>query len=161
MATKVSIQREKRNLGFPQAAGVIKKAIKAALKAENIDCPCLINVMLTDNEGIREINRDQRGIDSATDVLSFPMNELSPGEFDESVCEYDYEQDAVMLGDMVISLERCSAQAGEFGHSFEREVGYLTVHSTLHLLGYDHLDEGEQKKRMRTREKAIMELVKL
>jgi probable rRNA maturation factor len=161
MTTKVSVQRGKRGLGFPQAAGLIKKTIKAALSAENIGCPCLVNVMLTDNEGIREINLAQRGIDSATDVLSFPMNELTPGEFDEQACEFDYEQELVMLGDMVISLERCAQQATEFGHSFEREVSYLTAHSVLHLLGYDHMDEGEQKKLMRSREDAIMELMGL
>ena len=161
MTTKVSVQREKRGLGYPQAAGLIRKTVKTALRAEGVGCPCLVSVMLTDNEGIREINLAQRGIDSATDVLSFPMNELTPGEFDEESCEFDYEQELVMLGEMVISLERCAQQALEFGHSFEREVSYLTAHSALHLLGYDHMDEGEQKRLMRSREDAIMELMGL
>ena len=127
-----------------------------ALDAEQIPVPCLISVMLTDEEGIRRVNRDFRGIDRATDVLSFPLNELSPGAFDPELCERDPETGAVMLGDMMISLPRCEAQGEEFGHGFEREIMYLSVHSVLHLLGYDHVDEGEMKRQMRQREKFIM-----
>ena len=90
------------------------------------------------------------------DVLSFPLNVLTPGEFDAALCDTDPYTGAVMLGDMMISLERCAQQGEEFGHGFDREVSYLTVHSVLHLLGYDHVDEGEMKKQMRTREKEIM-----
>lgn len=118
-----------------------------ALEAEGVDRPCLISVMLTDNEGIRETNRDFRGIDAATDVLSFPLSELTPGKFDPSVCDTDPYTGAIMLGDMMISLERCAEQGEELGHGFDREVSYLTVHSVLHLLGYDHTDEGEMKSR--------------
>ena len=85
------------------------------------------------------------------------MNELQPGDFDPDECEYDYERECILLGDMVISMERCAAQAEEFGHSFAHEVQYLAVHSTLHLLGYDHVDEGAMKKQMRAREKEIMQ----
>lgn len=158
---KIVVSREKRGLGYPDAAKMIQKAIKMALKCQNVEDDCLINVMLTDNEGIREINREQREIDRATDVLSFPMNQLIPGEFDPDECEYDYETDKIMLGDMVISLQRCEEQAQEFGHSFEREVCYLTCHSVLHLLGYDHMDEGPQKRQMREREDAIMAVMGL
>ena len=154
--TKVTVLREKRNLGFPETARLVRRAVKAALRAEGIAEDCLVSVMLTDNEGIREINLAQRGIDSATDVLSFPLNELTPGEFDAEACEYDFESELIMLGDMVLSLERCDAQAREYGHGFDREVSYLAVHSTLHLLGYDHMDEGEQKRLMRSREDAVM-----
>ena len=98
-------------------------------------------------------------MDRATDVLSFPMNELTPGAFDPDACEWDYETDRAMLGDMVISMERCAEQAETYGHSFAHEVSYLTVHSVLHLLGYDHVDEGEDKRRMRAREKEIMRLL--
>jgi len=92
-------------------------------------------------------------------VLSFPMNELTPGAFAPDACEWDYETDRAMLGDMVISMERCAEQAETYGHSFAHEVSYLTVHSVLHLLGYDHVDEGEDKRRMRAREKEIMRLL--
>lgn len=158
---KIVISREKRGLGYRDADKLITRAVKAALKAQGVESDCLVNVMLTDDEGIHTINLEQRGIDRATDVLSFPLNELTAGEFDPDTCEYDYESDEIMLGDMVISLQRCQAQAVEFGHSFEREVSYLTVHSVLHLLGYDHMDEGEQKKLMRSREDAIMQALGL
>lgn len=158
---KIMISREKRGLGYRDADKLISRAVKAALKEEGVNEDCLINVMLTDDEGIHTINLEQREVDRATDVLSFPFNELTPGAFDGEVCEYDYESNRILLGDMVISLQRCAAQAEEYGHSFEREVSYLTVHSILHLLGYDHMDEGTQKKQMRARENAIMELLGL
>lgn len=153
---EIEVSREKTGLGHRNAAALIRKAAEAALLAEGITSPCLISVMLTDEEGIRRVNRDFRGIDLSTDVLSFPLNELTPGAFDPALCERDPDAGVLMLGDMMISLPACEKQGEEFGHGFERELQYLTVHSILHLLGYDHLDEGEQKRRMRAREKAIM-----
>ena len=150
------IRRDVKNLGHNNSASLIKKAINMALSAENVQENCIINVVLTDDEGIRAVNLSERNIDSATDVLSFPANELTPGEFDPEVCEWDYDNDAVYLGDMMISVPRCEQQGEEFGHGYERELMYLTVHSVLHLLGYDHVDEGEMKRQMREREKAIM-----
>ena len=117
---------------------------------------CEINILVTTDAGIREINRAARNIDKATDVLSFPMFQLEPGKLPEDWEEYlDIETGLCPLGDMCISLERATAQANEFGHSVKREVGYLTIHSMLHLLGYDHLDEGSMKKQMRGREEHI------
>ena len=156
MEHEIYVSREKTGLGHHNAAALIKKAVNMALDAEGVDVPCQISIMLTDDEGIRAVNSEFRGVDRATDVLSFPLNELTPGEFDPDECEHDLDTGAVMLGDMMISLERCAAQGEEFGHGFNREVQYLTVHSVLHLLGYDHVDEGEMKKQMRAREKAIM-----
>ena len=156
MEHEISVAREKSGLGHREAAGLIKKAVNRALDAEGIAVPCMINVMLTDDEGIRAVNKEFRDVDRATDVLSFPFNELTPGAFDPALCEKDLDTGAVILGDMMISLERCQAQGEEFGHGFGREVQYLTVHSVLHLLGYDHIDEGEMKRQMRAREKAIM-----
>ena len=139
---------------------VIKSCIEATLAAENINAPCEINVLITNNKGIREINKSTRNIDKATDVLSFPMFELTAGEFPEEYEDMlDPETELCPLGDMAISFERAVAQAKEFGHSVRREVGYLTIHSILHLLGYDHVDEGEMKKQMRCREEAIAETV--
>ena len=137
----------------------IRRCIMAALEEEGVNCACEINVLITDDDGIRAISSAYRQIDKATDVLSFPMNELTPGAFDPDACEWDYETDRAMLGDMVISMERCAEQAETYGHSFAHEVSYLTVHSVLHLLGYDHVDEGEDKRRMRAREKEIMRLL--
>lgn len=156
MEHEICVSREKAGLGHRGAAALIKRAAVRALDAEGIGVPCLVSVMLTDDEGIRRVNREFRGIDSATDVLSFPLNELRPGAFEPDGCERDLDTGAVLLGDMMISLPRCEAQGEEFGHGLEREIRYLTVHSILHLLGYDHLDEGEQKAQMRAREKAIM-----
>ncbi len=135
---------------------MILRAINAALRAEDVGVDCEISVLLTDNEGIHELNREYRNVDRPTDVLSFPANELTPGEFDAEMCDIDPETGRAFLGDMAISLEKCAAQAEEYGHSFERELMYLTVHSTLHLLGYDHVDEAEMKRQMRAREEIIM-----
>ena len=156
---KITITRTRRGLGFPDTQRYVKRAAAAALKAEGVTVPCELDVTLTDDAVIHTINREQRGVDRATDVLSFPMNELTPGAFDPDACEWDYETDRAMLGDMVISMERCAEQAETYGHSFAHEVSYLTVHSVLHLLGYDHVDEGEDKRRMRAREKEIMRLL--
>lgn len=157
MTHKIYITRDVKALGHSDTASLVKKAVSAALSAENVTCPCRVDVLLTDDAGIHEINLNQRGVDKPTDVLSFPANELTAGEFSEEACEYDPETDTVFLGDMVISVPRCEKQGEEYGHGYEREVSYLAVHSTLHLLGYDHMDEGAEKNRMRSREDKIME----
>lgn len=156
MDVKIMLSRSRPGLGHNEARRLIQRAISAALREEKVPDDCEVSVLLTDNGGIHELNRDYRGVDRPTDVLSFPANELSPGEFDADLCERDPETGRVFLGDMAISLEKCEAQAEEFGHSFERELMYLTVHSTLHLLGYDHVDEAEMKRQMRGREDVIM-----
>ena len=122
----------------------IKRAAEAVLAAEEIAEPCELSVLLTDDAGIHVINREFRNVDRPTDVLSFPMG------------EHDPDTGLYVLGDMVLDLERAAAQGVEFGHGAEHEISYLTVHSVLHLLGYDHVDEGEMKRAMRAREKAIM-----
>lgn len=138
----------------------IRTCINTALSAEGIQIPCEINVLVTDDAGIRTINQTSRNIDKSTDVLSFPMFDLVAGNPPEDWSEYvDPETGMCPLGDMCISLERAIAQSKEFGHSAKREVGYLTIHSVLHLLGYDHMDEGEQKRQMRSREEAIAGMI--
>lgn len=156
MKHEIYVSREVTGLGHNNSAACIKKAVNMALDAEGVDVPCIVSVMLTDDEGIHSVNREFRNVDRPTDVLSFPMNELTPGAFDAAECERDMDTGAVLLGDMMISIPRCAAQGEEFGHGYERELMYLTVHSVLHLLGYDHVDEGEMKRAMRAREKAIM-----
>ena len=133
----------------------IRRAVLTALEGEEVDVPCVVEVCVTGDKGIHQTNLETRGVDAPTDVLSFPMFELSPGEKPQADWA-DPDTDKVFLGDMMISLERARAQAEEFGHSPEREVCYLAVHSVLHLLGYDHLDEGPMKARMRAREEAIL-----
>ena len=156
MKHEIYVSRDVKNLGHPNSAALIKKAARLALEAEGVSVPCVISAMLTDDEGIRRVNAEFRGVDSATDVLSFPLNELRPGAFDPALCERDMDSGAVLLGDMLIDVPRCESQGEDFGRGYEREISYLTVHSVLHLLGYDHVDEGEMKKQMRAREKQIM-----
>ncbi len=155
--------RHKINLVFEQLSlqqfairSIIRKCMLETLDAEGITAHCEINVLVTDDRGIQVINRESRDLDKPTDVLSFPMFQLEPENPPQDWSDYmDPETGLVPLGDMCISLERAIAQAAEFGHSARREVGYLTIHSMLHLLGYDHLDEGEQKRQMRRREETI------
>lgn len=139
-----------------QVTSIIQKCVEATLRAEGVSVPCEINVFVTNDAGIQAINKASRNLDKPTDVLSFPMFQLEPGQLPEEWDEYlDPETEMCPLGDMAISLERAVAQAKEFGHSVRREVGYLTIHSMLHLLGYDHLDEGAMKAQMRQREESI------
>ncbi len=139
---------------------IVESCIRAVLREENIQVPCEINVMITNDKGIQAINSASRNIDKPTDVLSFPMFQFTPGQYPEDWDEYlDVETDTCPLGDMAISLERAVCQAKEFGHTVRREVGYLTIHSMLHLLGYDHLDEGAEKAQMRKREEEIANTV--
>jgi probable rRNA maturation factor len=156
MKHKINLVFEAISLERLTVPGHIRKCIAATLDAEGVSAPCEINVLVTNDAGIHIINKESRDIDRPTDVLSFPMFELTPGQPPQNWEEYeDPATGLVPLGDMCISLERAKAQAAEFGHSVKREVGYLTIHSMLHLLGYDHLDEGPMKKQMRGREEAI------
>ena len=156
MRHKINLVFEQLSLQKFTISHNIRKCIRETLKAEGIDTRCEINVLVTNDAGIQIINRESRSLDKPTDVLSFPMFQLEAGNPPQDWSEYqDPDSGLVPLGDMCISLERAVAQAQEFGHSVRREVGYLTIHSMLHLLGYDHLDEGPQKKQMRGREEAI------
>ncbi|HHU23314.1 MAG TPA: rRNA maturation RNase YbeY [Clostridiales bacterium] len=158
---RINVSRTGRGLGLSKAYALIRRAACAALEAEGIRRPCEINVLLTDNEGIREFNRRYRNVDSPTDVLSFPFNEFLPGKFDPEGAERDLDTGYILLGDIVLSLEKARCQGEEFGHGPDREIAYLTAHSVLHLLGYDHTDEGEQKRLMRSREEYICEKIGL
>ena len=156
MSHKINLTFDIFTIQQPLVASIIKKCIHATLEAEGVKADCEINVLVTNDKGIHAINLASRQIDRPTDVLSFPMFQLEPGNPPEDWEEYeDFETGLVPLGDMCISLERAQAQAKEFGHSAKREVGDLTIHSMLHLLGYDHLDEGPMKAQMRGREEAI------
>lgn len=140
----------------PIVSAIINRCVEAALEAEGVTAPCEINVLVTNDRGIHAINKASRDIDRPTDVLSFPMFQLEAGNPPVDWEAYlDPETQLVPLGDMCISLERAIAQAKEYGHPTRREIGYLTIHSMLHLLGYDHLDEGPQKAQMRKREEEI------
>ena len=133
---------------------LIRRAVRATLACERFDRDAMVSVTFTDNEGIREKNREFRGIDAPTDVLSFPMYDMKNGDMplDGEICE---------LGDIVLSLERAAEQAEEFGHSYERECAFLTVHSVLHLLGYDHVNSEEEEAEMRARQRVVMKKIGL
>lgn len=137
---------------------LIKDVAEGVLEFEEIDEKCEVNVMFADNEQIRGINCEQRDIDRATDVLSFPFLDAKNGDI--TVSDEDFYEGYLSLGDIVISLERAKEQAEEYGHSFEREVGFLTCHSMLHLLGYDHIDEADRVI-MRKKEEEILKKLKL
>lgn len=139
----------------PALRGLCRRAVHDALTYEKVEFDCEVSLTFTDNEGIRELNREYRGRDRATDVLSFPMYDFAAGE------EPDEIGDFVTLGDIVVSLERARSQAEEYGHSFEREAAFLCVHSTLHLLGYDHELSPEDDADMRRRQDDIMKILKL
>ncbi len=139
---------------------LIRRTIRTALAAEGLTAPCEVDVLLTDDDGIHEINRELRQVDRPTDVLSFPEFELTPGQLPGPE-DADPGTGLIPLGDMVLSMERVAAQAREYGHSKRRELSYLVTHSVLHLLGYDHLDEGPMKAQMRAKEEAIMALLGL
>ena len=135
---------------------LIRAAVEATLDYEQYGNAVEVSVTFTDNEGIRKLNRRFRGIDRPTDVLSFPLFDYS-GEGEEP----PVDEFIGMLGDVVISLEQAEKQAKEFGHSFERETAFLAVHSTLHLLGYDHVNSEEEELDMRKRQTAVMEMLGL
>ena len=147
---KVIITNKQKAVKIPTGIRMlVRRCCNAVLKLENFEGPAEISVTFTDNEGIRELNRQYRDKDIDTDVLSFPMGE-------NGVYDVDMETGAKILGDVVISMEKARDQAERFGHSFQREVGYLTAHSVLHLLGYDHIDNLE-KVRMREKEELVMD----
>ena len=135
---------------------LIRKTIRTALEAEGVTVPCEVDVLLTDDEGIHAVNLEMRGVDRPTDVLSFPSFDFRPGEV-PGEGDADPATGLVPLGDMCLSMERVKAQAAEYGHSSRRELAYLVTHSVLHLLGYDHLDEREEKALMRAHEDVIMD----
>ena len=142
---------------------LIKRSVLAALRVQEVQMPCEVSVLVTDERSIREINKEFRGIDKPTDVLSFPMQEITPmqsltlgGWDDFETDSLDPDTGLLPLGEIVLSASQTIKQAQEYGHSRDYETAYLTVHSVLHLLGYDHVDEGEGKREMRACEKAIM-----
>ena len=135
---------------------LVRRAIEATLDYEQFGNACEVSVTFTDNEGIHELNKKFRGVDRPTDVLSFPLFDYE-GESEEPPVDELFG----MLGDIVLSLEQAKRQADEYGHSFAREVAFLTVHSMLHLLGYDHETGEDDEAEMRQKQTAIMDIMGL
>jgi len=144
----------------------ISDTIKYTLENQGVEYEGEVSVLLVDNETIKGINRDTRDMDKETDVLSFPMIEYEPGKTYKELyrgrkfgVEY-FDGDALVFGDVVLSMEKAIEQAEEYGHSIKREVCYLVVHSVLHLLGYDHMDEYDKIK-MRAEEEKILNALEI
>lgn len=142
----------------PFSDSLIKSAVTASLNELNVKTACQVSITLCEDDYIHSLNKQFRGIDKATDVLSFPLLLFDEGVMAEGVGDYD--GDELLLGDIVINVDRAKAQAIEFGHSFDRELGFLCVHSMLHLLGYDH-EEKEDALKMRGLEEKILAFIKL
>lgn len=157
MLKKIRVDIENRQKAVKIPTGLrmlIRRCCHAALDLEGIDGSAQVDVTLVDNDLIHKINLEQRGIDAPTDVLSFPLGEN--GEF-----EINPETGEKLIGNIVLSLEQAQRQAEEYGHSFNREVGYLTVHSMFHLLGYDHVEGGLEAVHMREKEETVMDQIGL
>lgn len=154
--TRIIIENEQEKVQISaEIEETIREVVEASLEYEGCDFDAEVSVTIVDNEAIREINRDNRDIDAATDVLSFPMLYFDEnGDIIDS--DFDTDGDHILLGDIVISAERAEEQAKEFGHSFRREIAFLTVHSMLHLLGYDHVDDPEGEKIMFAKQEEIL-----
>lgn len=155
MSVKVNITDNQKRIKLPTGTRLlIRKACTATLKLEGFDDPAEVSVTLVSDETIRDMNNKFRNIDASTDVLSFPLGE-------NGVYDVNPETGAKMLGDIVISVEHALSQADLYGHGIEREVAFLTVHSMLHLLGYDHEPGGLQKTIMREKEEKVLDALGL
>ncbi len=150
---KVIISNEQKKVKIPTGIRILlRRCCNAVAKIENLNGEHEVNITFVDNERIHELNNKHRNIDSATDVLSFPLGEN--GDY-----PINPETDYKMLGDIVISVERAVEQSQDYNHSIRRELGFLTTHSMLHLLGYDHVNGGIEAAKMREKEEEVMNLV--
>ncbi len=154
--TEILIENSQDKIEIPdEIYNVIQTVIQETLIQENWDAPAEVSVTIVDNEEIRALNRAHRDQDTPTDVLSFPMLAFgTDGEILDG--EYDYDGENIMLGDIVLSAERAMRQAAEYGHSFVREIAFLTAHSMLHLLGYDHVDDPQGEAAMCRKQEAVL-----
>jgi probable rRNA maturation factor len=140
--------------------GLIHRAVETSFQTEDFKIPSEVSILLADNEEIREINKEHRNIDKPTDVLSFPMVDMTNGEINSNEGDYDLDENLLLLGDVVISLEMAKSQAQVYGHSFERELAFLVTHGVFHLLGYDHESEDDEK-RMMEKQEAVLQIMGL
>lgn len=150
MKTKVIITEKQNNIKLPSGIRLlVRRACNAVLVTEEFNESAEINVTFVDDEEIKMLNTEHRNIESATDVLSFPLGE-------NGVYDTNPENGAKMLGDIVISVEHAVKQAECYGHTLQREIAFLTVHSMLHLLGYDHVNGGLEQMKMREKEEIVL-----
>ena len=155
MIITINIYNKQNVIKIPKGIKLlVRRCCNAVIKSEGINYPVEIDVTFLDNAQIKKLNLEYRNKDFATDVLSFPLGE-------NGVYDKNQETGAVMLGDIAISLEKAERQAEIYGHSFDREIAYLTVHSVLHLLGYDHEGDGLDSLKMREKEESILKKLDL
>ena len=155
MSVKVTIFNKQKKIKLPVGTKLlIRKACTATLELEGFEKPAEVDVTIVDDESRREINLEQRNLDKSTDVLSFPLGE-------DGVWDQNPSTRAYMLGDIVISAETALRQADLYGHSTQREIAFLTVHSMLHLLGYDHVNGGLEQAVMREKEEEVLKALGL
>lgn len=153
------------DIGVPDYEDILKRVVDGALDMEKCPYECEVSITIVDNEEIRRINREFRGIDTETDVLSFPMAEYaSPADFDFLEDDgddcFNPETGELLLGDIILSADRILEQAEKYGHSVVRELAFLTAHSMLHLMGYDHMEE-EERIIMEDRQRELMTLLNI
>lgn len=147
---KVVISNEQNEIRIPTGVRLlVRRCCNAVLQMEEFEGPAEISVTFVDDDSIHQLNREYRNIDRATDVLSFPMGE-------NGVYDINNDTGAKILGDIVISMNHAVDQADRYGHTLQREIGFLTVHSMLHLLGYDHVNGGMESVRMREKEETVL-----
>ncbi len=157
--TKVYIENEQSQTEITQAYGeLLERTALYCLAEENIEVGCEINILLTDDAAIRDINRQFRDIDKPTDVLSFPMADIANGELIDEGGDFDIDEGLLVIGDIVISIETAIKQAEQYMHSLERELAFLTAHGMFHLLGYDHMESRDEAVMMAKQEKVLEKL---
>ena len=157
MNLKIYFENEQEKLPLTyKLKMLVRETVEATLDLENYQNTAEVSITFTDNESIHKLNAKYRGVDRPTDVLSFPLF-----DYEGTSEEPPVDEMMNMLGDIVISLERAAEQAEEFGHSFEREVAFLTAHSMLHLLGYDHELGEEEDREMREKQNIVMDMLGL
>lgn len=139
---------------------LVKMAVNSSLELEKFEMPSEIGIMFVDNERIKEINKEHRNIDKPTDVLSFPIVDMYEGVINSDEGDFDLDEEVLLLGDIIVSLEMVKSQAEEYGHSFERELAFLITHGVFHLLGYDH-DSPEREEKMISKQYNVLEKLNL
>jgi len=157
---KIYVKRQRQGLGEQGITSLCRRAIKATLQEEGIESQVEISVLVSDNKGIQEINREHRGKDTPTDVLSFPSAVYKPGAFVPNEADMNPETRCVHLGNIVLSSQKAQEQAEAYNHTITREIAFLMVHATLHLLGYDH-ENPEDTEQMREKEEHILGILGL
>lgn len=157
--TKVYIDNEQTAIEvIEEYLQLIQKTAMQCLKDENFSRGCEINILLTDDENIRQINKQHRDIDRSTDVLSFPMADIENGKLISDQGDVDMDEGLLLLGDIIISMETALRQSEDYGHSMERELAFLTAHGVFHLLGYDHMEKDDETDMISRQEASLKKL---